>query len=475
MKTNLVKCNTIALIFMMASLSLTACDKGVSTAPGTPTSRVDQRGPGDSGGGNICNGKMIESYRVEVTEMPEFKQYLAPILEKLGPQKDRKETGSPFILTAQSKNWYFIDCALDQVPKETNGLYFETHQVAVHRTHEIFVDGRLLNTMAVEERAKLYLHEMVMSFYLMKYVTLEDLCKMSMKCEDSFMKASKWKLFAPLPYKPLNDIDHQKIRAVTAWLWENRETITPAEFSKFVVHKDFDKRFQIAQDDQKYSQVSVDPVAIVRSLKRYQWTKSFPKFCKFDEEQSTSQSLCEVSIQADIRTSSNPMPSWKKEIYLSVKIVRKSDGKVLEREFFLPLVEEKLSLFKSKIGNVVNASAFAALSSWPNFPGVDIKVGTQSAMLMVLMDLTKMEEPEIYQIQYETFVWYDIEEVFVERNGQRYKDTYGYRASLLEESETIFAESTLPFFMRLPATSRDMIKTELVPASAPAPIPAPAH
>jgi hypothetical protein len=440
-----------------------ACQNGGNPTPSSIAKlggNTGPQGPGDGGGGNICNGRMIESYRVDIATLPEFSEFVQPILDKVTQKKDGKPVSSPFVLTPQSKNWFLIDCALNQVPKEVNGLYFETDQVAVHRTSEIFIDTSIFKTMAKEEKAKLLLHEMIMSYYLMKFLPLSQICKTTNTCSGTYDNVDTWKMFAPKTYRPLNEEDHQKIRAVTAWVWENRATLTPEEFYKVLRNKDFDSRFDYSLGTDN-KDVEVDPASIVRMFKRYQWAKSFPKFCGFDETTSISTSLCETNVIAQIQMielGGKPV----KAIVLSVKIVREKDKKTFEQTLVVPLTQETLHLYQARFGQVVNAALFGAFSNWPGLSGPK-KEGDRSYMTLFFLDLRDVKNPELFQIMNAGYVWYAFEDVFVTKEGVKYKETYGYRALAKDDSEMIFTESTLPFLMPFQATARDFISSEIVP------------
>jgi hypothetical protein len=123
--------------------------------------------PSDGGGGDTCNGKMIESYRVDITALEEYKTYIQPILNKL-TVNDEKGESSPFDLSANLKNWYLIDCKLQDLPRERKGLYLETYQTAIHTSREIFIDSKSYNKMSPEEKSKLLLHEMIMGLLFNK-------------------------------------------------------------------------------------------------------------------------------------------------------------------------------------------------------------------------------------------------------------------------------------------------------------------
>ena len=134
-----MKFNPLLIIIVVFSL-LSACQKnGQSpTNPGTPSPTggtggsnpiEGNSGPSDGGGGDTCNNKMIESYKVDIMSQPEFVEFLFPILQKISPENKSEDdsSGSPFLMSPHMKTWYLIDCKLQDIPKERKGLYLETY------------------------------------------------------------------------------------------------------------------------------------------------------------------------------------------------------------------------------------------------------------------------------------------------------------------------------------------------------------
>lgn len=440
---------TSQILLMLLTLSfLLGCQKD-----GQPdTSKVHNntvQGPSDSGGGDTCNGKLIESYKVDITTLPEFKTYLEPILEKLIVSPEDKKSSSPFGFSAKMKNWYIIDCKLKDIPAERKGLYVETYQTAIHTAREIFIDSSSYNSMAKEEQAKLILHEMVMAHYLLKYLTLEQICKMSNSCNSDFLKVSSWKMFRPEAYKPLNEEDHQKIRNVTAWLWSQKDGLSKENFATLLKNNDFDKRFPISSDldENNSKEVQIQPEVLVRMFKKYQWTNAFPKFCQFNSVTNTSDSICDTTINSEIKDVKIADNFTLKHLSLKIKIIRNIDKKIFEQEFLYPLAGDKpfITLHMNKIGNVLNAAPFGITGNWPNQYGIELAEGLKSQMLFMFLNVSDLNNPEIYQMFYQTYVWYSFEDIFVERDGARYKDTYGYPSIIQSESEILFVENELPF------------------------------
>lgn len=444
-----MKTSQILLIFLFLPF-LIGCQINRQPSTMQDFSSIVQ-GPSDSGGGDTCNDKLIESYNVDITSLPEFKNYLAPLLEKLSPSNENKKSSSPFEFSAKMKNWYIIDCKLMEIPPERKGLYVETYQTAIHTPREIFIYSGSYNIMADEEKAKLILHEMVMAYYLLKYINLEQICKMLNFCDGDFLKVSGWKMFRPEAYRPLNEEDHQKIRNVTTWLWSQKDNLNKENFSTLLKNNDFDKRFPISSDlgENKSQEIKLQPEVLIRMFKKYKWTNTLPKFCQFNSVSNLRESTCDIIVNSEIRDVKTAENHQLKYLSVKVKLVRKSDKKVFEQEFLYPLFGDKptVTLHMNKIGNVLNAAPLGLTGNWPTEHGIELNEGLKSKMFFMFLNVSDPNNPEIYKILYQTYVWYSFETVFTERDGVRYKETYGYPSIIPDESETIFVEDELPFLL----------------------------
>lgn len=458
MKANVLILSLIAMTF------LGACQNGEHGAI-KPVAAVDQtvQGPSDGGGGDTCNGKLIESYKVDITQLEEFKEFLQPLTDKTSKSaNDQKEkSSSPFVLGPVLKNWYLIDCKLHDIPKERKGLYLETYQAAIHTSREIFIDAKAYKAMAKEEQAKLLLHEMVMAYYMVKYLSLEELCKLSGPCAGDVTAMSGWKMFRPLPYRALNSEDHQKIRNVTAWLWKSRSNLDLKNLSDILKRNDFDPRFEVFNNSSEQKTVELDPQVFVRALKKHNWAQSFPKYCQFDSQTNTSKSLCKVSMDPEIRDVEYILGYKVKSLFVKIKIQRESDKAVIEKELSLPLTGETpvIKLYLSKFGSVLEAAPLALMADWPMNPDLNLKEGMRSQMLFFMLNMTDKENPEFYQIKYQTHVWYSFEDEETEKDGVITKSTYGYSTILDDESETLFIENELPFKFNFDIKGKTRLKS----------------
>ncbi len=451
---------------ILALVFLSSCQKdGQGSPQPLPVQQNRVAGPSDGGGGDTCNGRMIESYKIDITQLEEYKEFIQPIMIRTTTGQNDQAKQMPII---QLKSWYLIDCKLEDIPKDRKGLYLETYQTAIQTTREIYIDASSYNKMAKEEKAKLLMHEMIMSLYLLKYTTLSEICKISGSCTGDIEKISDWKMFRPKPYVPLNSEDHQKIRNVTAWLWSNKQTLDRTQLNKVMHLNDFDTRFNLfdlesSTNDSK--EVEVDIKVIVRMLKEIQWTNALPQFCNFDPVTNISLSTCQSSVQVEFKDV-EVQPNFKiKNLSLKLKIVRSSDKKEISQEFLYPIVNDmqKVKLYINKVGNILNGSTFGMMANWPGSVGVEIKEGLKSQMLLFMLNVNNPDLPEIYQVMLQSSIWYAFETELSKVDGLNYKTTWGYSSLIPEESENLFMENELPFKFGFSNKSKQFIKMELVP------------
>lgn len=436
------------ILTLLVLTFLSGCQKNDQPKPDTSANNT-VLGPSDSGGGDTCNGKAIESYRVDVTALPEYRQYIQPIFKTIETDPLATKSPTPLDFSAKMKNWYMVDCKLQSIPASKKGLYLETHQTAIHTSREVFIDSSSYSLMSQEEKAKLLLHEIVMGHYLLKYLSIEQICKNSKSCDPKFEKISAWKLFRPETYRALNDEDHQKIRNVTAWLWTQKENLDVGKFLNILNNNDFDKRFPMVSDLNTHlnKEVQLEPEALVRMFKKYQWTNSFPQFCNFETRTNTSESVCSTEVTSEIRPVDFSDSASPRHLFIKIKFTRETDKKVFEQNFSYPLLGDhpKITLYMSKIGGVLNVAPLAFYANWPQAIDTKSTEGLKSQLLFIFFNVSNIRNPEIYQIYYQTYVWYSFEEVLVEKNGVTYKETYGYPSILTKESEILFIENELPF------------------------------
>lgn len=240
-----------SLVLILTAITLislnTACSPKVISNPdsnqnpaGNPPKGV-LGGEGTSsigGGGNTINGKPVEAYAKSIDKLPEFKEYIFPILSKLSGQQ-----ADVLILylrwAVYGKPWYFVPVKLDSLSQEQIGLPFDGQsvgQVARNTKSSVYIDENEYQKLSRKDRARLLLHEMVMSArFLMKQkpqvqcqalVQNRDLavCK-----DEEAMKSGIDSVVNEADRESLNALEHEQVRLMTNYLMDQKGEIDPEE------------------------------------------------------------------------------------------------------------------------------------------------------------------------------------------------------------------------------------------------------
>ena len=115
------------------------------------------------------------------------------------------------------------------------------------------------------------------------------------------------------------------------------------------------------------------------------------------------------------------------------------------------------------MGSMFSAAPLGLIGNWPNQHGVKAEEGLKSQMIFFMLNLSDVENPEIYQMMFQTYVWYSFNDEVVVKDGATYKETYGYPSLLETESENLFIENELPFTYHSFLQKKVFIKSFLVP------------
>lgn len=271
------------------------------------------QGTGDLGGGNGLNGKVFESYTVDILKTPEYKNRLSQIdqhLESFFRPDDPKQQGPAITaFAAKYKRWFIAPVSLHTLSKEKLGVGFAmdpVQQFALQNDNEIWIDKNLL-PKTEDERALLYLHESVMNFYLIQFRELEmttsetsnpgndPIFQADAKGLNDLMKA----LFAPRPKRALNAEDYANVRAVTDYLWNHLADLRSYDdIKKLFMRHGFDRRLfgefdpiefknneasRALPDSKINAKTPVYAQEFLSSLRKEGIAGRLPKFCDFDD------------------------------------------------------------------------------------------------------------------------------------------------------------------------------------------------
>lgn len=174
--------NSFILILSLSLVTLLgACAGHKQTAKNNGAEKL---GTGDSGGGNLYKGRPIESYKIDITQLPSYKSKVAPIVEALtdlkrtanGKQLSNPDLGRMFQSILTKRSWYMIPGDLEILPKERTGIAVPSEQGALQSAKEIWVNSNLFNAMFSDDQGTLILHEVLMGIRLLKFASDREQC-----------------------------------------------------------------------------------------------------------------------------------------------------------------------------------------------------------------------------------------------------------------------------------------------------------
>jgi hypothetical protein len=249
-------------IILITSLNLLACNENFrSTSKEIPAQKPPQSGgTADVGGGNMINGRPIESYRVDPTKLEAYVKILKPKFKAMSQDNDKKEStekDSEWYFF-NSKNWYIAPINLKTLDNKTIGLSFSsdnTQQLAVQTAKEIWIDQRLWDQLSLQDQAMLIAHEYLMMIYLLKFESGISICKKSgfeftnkvYTCEQlaeiTADDVGGW-ISSPAPevLRPLQERDYANIRSATTFIMEESGDEINQKFKAKLRALEFDKR-----------------------------------------------------------------------------------------------------------------------------------------------------------------------------------------------------------------------------------------
>lgn len=155
----------------------TTSTPGGTGAPGTPVAS-SQGGVDSVGGGNGINQRPLESYAIRVVDLPEFKEFIQPLIEEIAIQHPR--FASDMVHIAINRTWFLVPVELNKLPSHIIGVGFadkELQQLAIQNLSSIWINSTLFEKYpTARDRALLVLHEIVMGIRLMKMKSNLDQC-----------------------------------------------------------------------------------------------------------------------------------------------------------------------------------------------------------------------------------------------------------------------------------------------------------
>lgn len=197
-------------------------------------------GGGDLGGGNTLEGKLIEDYRVMISEDSAYREYIKPIVLLLKDQFP--ELAADFLHITEARRWYIVPADLNSLDSLKIGIPFEmkTQQVALHTPEVIYIDKRIWDTLELYQKGLLITHEIVMGvkwienhegldrclaesrriFVKNNFTVTDDYNEAKRKCHKEYVRH----FINPTKFK-LKGQDYDNIRTLTSDLFKFKEKI----------------------------------------------------------------------------------------------------------------------------------------------------------------------------------------------------------------------------------------------------------
>lgn len=344
-----------------------------------PTTNNSIDGTTDGGGGNSINGRMIESYIIAPEELPVVKQKLSAII-KMAFSSDDEEDNQVLQdgnMIFKFKTWYLVPMSLKHIQKKALGIEFaegQTEQVAIQTKSEVWINSLLFDKMTEEEQAKLILHEAVMTYYLTKFLSFEELCaahdKMGSKsCSNSVLSPEQRQnmsnFFKPEVERSLNAQDYNSIRYVTSWLWKNGLGETKKRFDQVALAAGFDKRFKNSEGVFEDKGIEISTEKLIQTLEKAKYHGDLTSQCLGLSNNASFK--CEIQI-------SYKNEEERKELTILAKNL--DTGEIVMTETFplgnsVPLGSYS-TLFSGRSASFVSPGLF----KWGNST-IDTKPGTR--------------------------------------------------------------------------------------------------
>jgi hypothetical protein len=357
MKTSVFSILSLAVFCLC--LNVSCSENSRSSQPGAagnqtnpPTaggSYVD--GTTDGNGGNGVDGRMYESYIVDPTELPAFKNVILDqlkifeaILPRSGPDaytdEDILRQREKAKLLFLGKTWYIAPISLKSLNKKSIGVEFSqenTEQLAIQTEQEVWINAEAFNKMTEKDQATLIVHELTMTFYLNAQKGNRDFCKMfgapDSNCADiPDNKPRKEKL---------DQTDYQKIRAATNFFMSITKdtkysdiTALSASFRPLTEEEQEANDFNTESATKDWEKQKVQPFVVITALKAATVAKQLDgpctvggtkKQCSFEVSQTDGNSLTITITDANSKEvlGNATIPIGKDPIYFE-KLKRKS-------------------------------------------------------------------------------------------------------------------------------------------------------
>jgi hypothetical protein len=348
-------------------------------------------GTSDPGGGNGVDGKVLESYIKTLPELRGYSKYIEPVLKRWGDKSNGILEMIPHV-----KTWYVAPMSLKPIDKKVLGISASDdglQQLALQTEDEVLIDKKLTEKSDDKAFTELVWHEIVMSWYLVKYLDFTEFCKKARAksgsgCpeEDSVNSKIMTASLKGLPFKPLDAQDYGRIRRVTDWVIRYGAKSKRENLIKILEANNFDRRFFAVDKNENIEPVNYKAVDLLRLL------ELLPKL-GHESNQCVSRDSPAVK---NCSTSFEVFETNNKYLRLGVTFI--IDGTNITREGYFDTKDENSM---SVIG-IANTSLFVTCL-WTDI--VDLKVGDiYSRTCFYFMPLSEWKNEEVDLLQRVEFV-----------------------------------------------------------------------
>lgn len=327
------------------------------------------QGTGDLGGGGTgFNDKIFESYIVDPTQLPEFKKFVAPLINNIKDSRpEDKDSNNEMVDVFKMKLWYIAPVQLEKVQKDVLGVSLvksSTVQFARQTKRKVWIAKSLWDKMQPKARGDLLVHEMVMSFYLLKFYSMSEIClasaqlpkKKDQNDSDCNEMAKLFdKAYPAEAERTLNEKDYENINTVTAWILKYAvQPVSDKDFDKVLASNGFDKRFfGLNHDDlDDPKELKISKKDLYQAIKGAELAGQMPTFCTGLNSGKTGDCKVEL-IESTIEIQGYQIPGFEMRI---------SSGKDQSPIAFKLLIGDEVELSASRGTNSETVYSFTLLS-----------------------------------------------------------------------------------------------------------------
>jgi hypothetical protein len=263
--------------------------------PALPAAR--SQGTGDGGGGNMCQGRPIESYAIKVEALEAYKVHVAPYIENL--KADGGDVYRFISYAIQKKNWYILPCEMEKISDGKIGSAVKTDQGARQTFREVYLNQQEFekapqSSGGIKNQADLIWHEIFMGLRLLKYDSYYNQC-LAQAPEASLCTKSKELMKKRGTENSLTKDDYADVRRAAAQVFGLKADTRPDDWEDLLGRLNFDledRRFKRKDDDQ------VMPLEeFITFLQAARVTGRMPKMGGLMSDPKVSSRKCKVEIK----------------------------------------------------------------------------------------------------------------------------------------------------------------------------------